>query len=72
MEYLSHQREDGLFKGIESAPIPFVIGKLRFLFNRPKNIHLRFGDMWDLNLSDFDDVLVDLGPDLDDFLPHSR
>ncbi|MBT3766207.1 MAG: class I SAM-dependent methyltransferase [Rhodospirillaceae bacterium] len=60
--YLAKSREDCVFTGIESAPIPFSIAKLRTLFGSKRNIHLRYGNMWNIDLSEFDVVYAFLSP----------
>ncbi len=60
--YLSDYQKSGIFMGIESAPIPFFIAKIRFLFARQRNVNLSFGNMWKLNFSDFDVVYAFLSP----------
>ena len=62
LEYLANSREDCAFTGIESAPIPFVMAKLRTLFSGRRNIRLRYGDMWNIDLSEFDVVYAFLSP----------
>ena len=60
--YLGRQRPDMTFVGIESAPIPYMISKFRVSLFGPKNVHIRFGDMWAENLGDFDTVYGFLSP----------
>lgn len=60
--YLADARPDGTFTGIESAPIPMAIAKLRMLFSRKRNVQLRYADMWGLDLSEFDMVYTFLSP----------
>jgi len=60
--YLGRRRPDMTFTGIESAPIPYMISKLRVRLFGPKNVYIRFGDMWAENLGDFDTVYGFLSP----------
>ena len=60
--YLGRHRPDMVFTGIESAPIPYMVSKLRVSLFGPKNVHIRFGDMWTENFSDFDTVYAFLSP----------
>lgn len=62
LRYLAKIREDSVFTGIESAPIPLAIAKIRTLFGGRGNIYLRYGDMWNVDLSEFDVVYAFLSP----------
>ncbi len=57
---LSSLRADGKYIGVESAPLPFVISRLR-LFGR-RNCRLVWGDFWQRGLGDFDLVYAYLSP----------
>jgi hypothetical protein len=60
--YLSYYKKSGIFRGIESAPIPFAISRFLLLITGQRNIRLKFGNMWKLNLSEFDVVYAFLSP----------
>jgi len=58
---LNMQRENGYFYGIEAAPIPFLIGKIRTLLNKA-NCNVQWGDLWKQNLAHYDVVYAYLSP----------
>jgi len=58
---LNMQRENGYFYGIEAAPIPFLIGKIRTLLNQA-NCNVQWGDLWKKNLAHYDVVYAYLSP----------
>ncbi|MCB1975670.1 MAG: class I SAM-dependent methyltransferase [Nitrosomonas sp.] len=54
-------RGNGNFYGIEAAPIPFLIGKARTLFNKA-NCNIQWGDLWKQDLAHYDVVYAYLSP----------
>ena len=58
---LNKTHTHGAFYGIEAAPIPYLIGKIRTLFRRP-NCNVQWGDLWKQNLGQFDVVYAYLSP----------
>lgn len=60
VNYLARLRRDCHFKGIESAPLPSLIGKLRTLFQ--SNAAIAWGDFWHHDLSAYDVVFAYLSP----------
>lgn len=60
LAFLSAQRSDGVFYGVESAPLPFLFSWLRL--RRQANSRIRFGNMWRVNLADYDVVYAFLSP----------
>ena len=61
--YLAGRRPDSRFTGVESAPMPFAIAWLRWLIGRPANLRFRYGDLWSLDLSEYDVVYCFLSPE---------
>lgn len=59
--YLGRQRPDGEFHGVESAPIPFLLGWLGL--RRRANCKIRFGNLWDQDLSRYQLVYAFLSPE---------
>jgi hypothetical protein len=57
---LARQCESGEFSGVESAPLPALLG--RFRLRNEKNCRIRFGDFWTEDLSRFDVVYAFLSP----------
>lgn len=59
---LAGRRPDGGVEGIESAPMPYAVTRLRLLVQRRPNARLRFGDFWNLDLAPYDVVYCFLSP----------
>ena len=59
---LARRRPDGLFTGIESAPIPFALAWLRLRFAGLANVKLLFGDYRSQGLGEYDVVYAFLSP----------
>lgn len=57
---LARARPDVQFNGVESAPLPFLVGRLRAL--RQSNCRLRWGDFWEEDLGGYDVVYAYLSP----------
>ena len=60
MARLSGVRADGNYLGVETAPLPFVISKLRLAGMR--NCKVAWGDFWQRDLGQFDVVYAYLSP----------
>jgi hypothetical protein len=59
---LAHSRPDGTFVGFESAPLPYLISKLRGVMSRRANAQILFADFRKRDLSRFDAVYCFLSP----------
>lgn len=59
---LARRRPDMEFLGVETAPIPFAIGWLRLRLAGLKNAKIRFGNLWDTDLSKARVVYAFLSP----------
>ena len=57
---LADNRRNGIFHGIESAPLPFLISKVRCLFD--PSCSIRWGDFWHQDFSRYDIVYAYLSP----------
>ncbi|MGX2040546.1 class I SAM-dependent methyltransferase [Methylocaldum sp. MU1018] len=57
---LSEQRPSGEFLGVESAPLPVLLG--RFRLRHERKCRIRFGNFWDEDLGRFDVVYAFLSP----------
>jgi SAM-dependent methyltransferase len=57
---LARVRPEGCYTGIELAPVPFLIGRLRARGNRA--LRMRWGDFWHQDLSGYDVVYAYLSP----------
>lgn len=58
---LNKTHQHGTFYGIEAAPIPYLIGKIRTLLRKGK-YNVQWGDFWKQNLAPFDVVYAYLSP----------
>lgn len=58
---LAKVHKNGVFHGIESAPLPFLIGKLRNMFCA-STCKLFWGDFWKYDFSKYDVVYAYLSP----------
>lgn len=62
LTHLAAVRADGEFYGVENAPLPFLISRLRFLLDNLRNCHVLWGSMWTCDLSPYDVVFAYLSP----------
>lgn len=60
LAHLAKIRQDGLFIGVENAPLPFLLGWLRL--QRHMNCTMRREDFWQMNFGDYDVVYAYLSP----------
>ena len=60
LKHLASVRSDGFFQGIEYAPLPFLIGRLRCM--SLQNCKVNWGSLWDCNLAEYDVVFAYLSP----------
>jgi hypothetical protein len=63
LTYLARRHPDIQFTGIESAPIPWLISKLRVRLLGLKNVSIHFQNMWAENLQYYDIVYCFLSPE---------
>lgn len=62
INHLARKRPDGNFIGIENAPLPLLLGQLRARLNRLSNCTQLWGNMWELDFSQYDVVYAYLSP----------
>jgi hypothetical protein len=60
LKNLANAHDNGSFHGIESAPVPYVISKLRSLLGSGYDV--RWGDFWKHDFSHYDVVYAYLSP----------
>lgn len=60
LSHLARARQDGCFQGIEYAPLPLLISRLRCM--SLQNCKVRWGSLWDCNLAEYDVVFAYLSP----------
>jgi hypothetical protein len=57
LTHLAAARPDGRYHGIEAAPLPFLLSRLRIMGGGNKNCSVAWGDLWSGNLADYDVVV---------------
>jgi hypothetical protein len=62
LTHLAKARPDGLYVGVESAPLPFLWSWLRIRLSGFHNSRVHWGSLWDCDLSQFDVVFAYLSP----------
>jgi hypothetical protein len=62
LTYLAQTHPLGRYHGVESAPLPFVWGWLRIKLGRHGCCTVRWGSLWDCDLSRYDVVFAYLSP----------
>jgi hypothetical protein len=51
-----------VYHGIESAPLPWLVSRVRIAAGRHANCHAHWGSFWDADLSPYDVVFAYLSP----------
>jgi hypothetical protein len=59
---LARARPDAAVTGVESAPFPFAIGWLYHRLVGPANLDIRYGNMWRIDLGQWDVIYCFLSP----------
>lgn len=62
LTHLAQAKPDGLYRGVEAAPFPFLWSWLRIKFGGHRNCEVHWGSMWDCDLSQYDVVFAYLSP----------
>ncbi|OGT03870.1 MAG: hypothetical protein A2143_06340 [Gallionellales bacterium RBG_16_57_15] len=62
LAHLARVRPDGLYTGVEIAPLPFFWSWLRIKLGGYRNCRLHWGSLWDCDLSQYDMVFAYLSP----------
>ena len=60
--YLAKRFPEKHCVGIESAPLPFIIAKVRLLISPQTNITIKYGDFWHQDLSNYSTIYAFLSP----------
>lgn len=60
--HLARRQPQGSFVGIESAPLPYALARLRLAFSGLKNVELRYGNFWNVDLGLYNVVYAFLSP----------
>lgn len=61
--FLARRHPGTAFVGIESAPLPFALARLRAAVSGLPNLTIVYGDLWKQDLGDFDLVYCFLSPE---------
>jgi len=59
---LAKQRPDAHFLGVENAPVPFLISRLRLWLWHLPNLQFQYNSIWTINLEPYDVVYCFLSP----------
>ncbi len=62
LTHLARIRPDGQYTGVESAPLPCLASWLRIRLGGHRNCEVRWGSLWDCDLSQYDVVYAYLSP----------
>jgi len=62
LTHLASVRPDGSYHGIEAAPLPYLWSWLRVKFKGYRNCTVKWGSLWDCDLSKYDVVFAYLSP----------
>lgn len=62
LTHLASARPDGQYTGVESAPLPFLWSWLRIKLGGHRNCKVKWGSLWDCDLSQHDVVYAFLSP----------
>ena len=62
LTHLARVRQDGRYYGVETAPLPFLLSRLRIGLGGYRNCQVQWGSLWDCNLAQFDVVFAYLSP----------
>ena len=62
LTHLARIRPDGRYHGVETAPLPYLLSRLRILLGGCRNCSVNWGSLWDCDLSQYDVVFAYLSP----------
>jgi len=60
--YLARRYPEETFTGIESAPLPYLVSRIRLRMSGLKNVRLRYGSFWTEDLSSYNVAYAFLSP----------
>lgn len=60
--YLAKMNPATQFVGVESAPLPYLLARIRSKLSGLANLDIRYGSLWNVSLGDYDLVYVFLSP----------
>jgi precorrin-6B methylase 2 len=62
LTHLAAARPDGLYFGVENAPLPYLLSRLRIKIGKYTNCQVLWGSMWECDLAQYDVVFAYLSP----------
>lgn len=62
LTHLARVRPEGRYEGVEAAPLPLLLSRLRIRLGGYANCSVRWGSLWDCDLSQYDVVFAYLSP----------
>lgn len=62
LTHLARVRPDGRYYGVEAAPLPYLLSRLRIGLGGYRNCQVQWGSLWDCNLAQYDVVFAYLSP----------
>lgn len=62
LTHLAGVRSDGRYYGVEAAPLPYLMSWLRIRLGGYRNCEVKWGSLWDCDLSQYDVVFAYLSP----------
>jgi len=62
LRFLASRHRDVTFTGVENAPVPLLISRIRQWIDPVSNLRIFHGDFWALDLAEFDVVYCFLSP----------
>ncbi len=62
LTHLASARPDGLYFGIENAPLPYYLSRLRIKLGNHGNCHILWHDLWSSDMASYDIVYAYLSP----------
>ena len=60
--HLAKRHPHGKFVGVESAPLPYVIARVRLALSGLKNVELCYGNLWKIDLAPYNVLYAFLSP----------
>ena len=60
--HLATMRPDGQYFGVENAPLPYWLSRLRIKLGTYRNCHVLWGSLWSCELAQYDVVFAYLSP----------
>ena len=62
LTHLAEARPDGRYYGVENAPLPYLLSRLRIKLGQYRNCHVLWGSLWACDLAPYDVVFAYLSP----------